>query len=223
MSSDQGHTLELLSRWNCGEQQALGELLAHHLDWITDYVHGRIGEQLRGRAETMDFVQASMLDFLNYGPRFEVSDASAFRGLLARVAENNIRDHQRHFLCKKRDIKRTEQLGSNSVLHLDANKDVTRPSQHAQRDESVAMVRVALELLDPQDRQIVLLREFEELSFAEVGKRMDVTEDAARMRFGRALPRLAEKIAKLRESGLAGALQDRDGGEATAASDQSPQ
>lgn len=226
MASGDGSTREMLNRWNGGEQEALGELLAHHLDWITDYVHGRIGGQLRGRAETMDFVQASMVDFLKHGPRFEIPDESAFRALLARVAENNIRDHHRHFNRKKRDIKRTEPLGSNSVLG--ANKGVTRPSQHAQRDESIAMVRVALELLDPQDRQIVLLREFEELSFAEVGKRMDVSEGAARMRFGRALPRLAEKIAQLREGGLAGALRDLAGDDSGAADggaadDPSPQ
>lgn len=197
----------MLNRWNQGEKQALGELLTHHLDWITDYVHRRIGAKLRGRAETMDLVQNSMLDFLNYGPRFEVSDESAFRGLLARVAENNIRDQQRHFGRKKRDAERTQNAGSNSILQLDGGKTVTRPSQHAQRDESVAMVRVALELLDPQDRQIVLLREFEERPFAEVGKLMGLTEDAARMRFGRALPRLAEKIVQLRERGLSGTLE----------------
>lgn len=209
MSSSDGQTREMLNRWNNGEKQALGELLTHHLDWITNYVHGRIGAQLRGRAETMDLVQNSMLDFLNYGPRFEVSDESAFRGLLARVAENNIRDQQRHFGRKKRDIKRTQDAGSESILQLDGQRDVTRPSQHAQRDESVALVRVALELLDPQDRQIVLLREFEELPFAEVGKMMGLSEDAARMRFGRALPRLAEKIAQLRERGLSGALETK--------------
>lgn len=206
MTQRDGKTLELLRRWNGGDQDALGALLEHHLQWITDYVHGRLGAKLRSRAETQDFVQASMLEFLRYGPKFEVTDESAFRGLLARVAENNIRDQNRYLGREKRDQDRERLASSDSILDLDARRDVTRPSQHAQRDESVALIRVALELLDPQDREVVRMREVDELPFAEIGARMEVSEDAARMRFGRALPKLAEKVAQLRERGLASTL-----------------
>lgn len=208
MAASDTRVLDLLRRWNAGERAALDDLIAHHLEWITDYVHRRIGDQLRSRAETLDFVQASMLDFMQYGPKFEVSDASAFRGLFARIAENNIRDQQRYLNRQKRDANRERDAGSDSILDLDARRAVTRPSEHAQRNESVALVRVALELLDPQDRTVVQLREFDELSFAEVGKRMEISEDAARMRFGRALPKLAEKVAQLRSRGLSSALDD---------------
>ncbi len=210
MPPSDGQTLELLRRWNSGEQAALDALLERHLEWITDYVHGRLGARLRGRAETMDFVQASMLDFLRYGPRFMVSDESAFRGLLARIAENNIRDQDRYLGRRKRDDARERDAGSDSILDLDARRPVTRPSEHAQRDEGIALVRVALELLEPQDREVVRLREFEEMSFAEVGERLETSEDAARMRFGRALPKLAEKVAQLRARGLASTLDEPD-------------
>ncbi len=208
MESREGRTLGLLRRWNGGDQAALHELLERHLEWITDYVHGRLGDKARSRAETVDFVQASMVDFLTYGPKFEVADESAFRGLLARIAENNIRDQRRHDGRAKRDIDREVQAPSDSVLYLDAHRSITRPSEHAQRDESIALVRVALELMEPQDREIVRLREFEERSFADVGERMEISEDAARMRFSRALPKLAEKVALLRNSGLQSALDE---------------
>lgn len=43
---------------------------------------------------------------------------------------------------------------------------------------------------------------------AEVGERMEIAENAARMRFGRALPRLAEKLKQLRKQGLGPALDE---------------
>ncbi len=206
MAPGDGVTLHLLRRWNAGEQSALSELLERHLDWITSFVHGRLGGMLRSRDETCDFVQTSMLDFLRYGPKVEISDESAFRGLLARIAENNIRDRNRHLGRAKRDAGRLRFAASDSVLDLDARRDVTRPSEHAERDENASLVRVALELLDPQDREVLQLRAFDDLSFAEVGKRMEIAENAARMRYSRALPRLAEKVKQLRERGLGAAL-----------------
>jgi RNA polymerase sigma-70 factor (ECF subfamily) len=207
MSGEDAITLRLLRRWNSGDEAALGELLERHLDWVATYVHKRLGPALRSRDETVDFVQESMLDFLRAGPRVEVSDESAFRKLLARIAENNIRDRRRYHDRAKRGGGRVADGGaSDSVLDLDVRRDVTRPSQHAQRAEHADLVRLALELLDPQDREVIQLRQFDELSFAEIGERMAIREDAARMRFQRALPRLAEKVAQLRERGLGPAL-----------------
>lgn len=208
MPPGSGETLQLLRRWNGGDRSALAELLDRHLDWVTGYVHKRVGADLRSRAETADFVQESMVDFLSAGPRFEVSDEAAFRGLLARIAENNIRDRKRYFGRAKRGGGGGERsAASDSVLDLDLRRDVTRPSQAAQRDESAAQIRLAVELLDPQDRDVLQLREFDGLSFAEVGERMGSSEDAARMRFQRALPKLAAKVAQLREHGLGPALE----------------
>ena len=59
-------------------------------------------------------------------------------------------------------------------------------------------MRLALELLEPEDRQVLLLRQWQELEFAAVGARMGLSEDAARMRFQRALPKLAKKLEALR-------------------------
>lgn len=49
--------------------------------------------------------------------------------------------------------------------------------------------------LPPNDRQIVMLRFFEQLSMAEAGKRVGISEDAAKMRVGRALEKLRTALA----------------------------
>ncbi len=48
----------------------------------------------------------------------------------------------------------------------------------------------ALDSLRDQDRQVVILRYFERASFADIGSRFHISEDAARMRTERALERL---------------------------------
>ena len=75
---------------------------------------------------------------------------------------------------------------------------MTRPSEAASRREDTEWVRLALELLPAADRDVLRLREWEKLSFEQVGERLGVGANAARMRFARALPKLADKVAALR-------------------------
>ena len=58
-------------------------------------------------------------------------------------------------------------------------------------------MRLALELLDPEDRQLIVLRQWDNLEFNEIGEKMGLAPDAARMRFNRALPKLAMKVQQL--------------------------
>lgn len=54
----------------------------------------------------------------------------------------------------------------------------------------------AMHTLDGQDRKAVLLRHFERCSYAEIGSRFGLTEDAVRMRVNRALEKLHDTLAK---------------------------
>ena len=58
------------------------------------------------------------------------------------------------------------------------------------------------ELLDEEDRELVLLRQWDGLEFAVLGERLGVSTDAARMRFQRAVGRLAQTLERLRRSDL---------------------
>jgi RNA polymerase sigma factor (sigma-70 family) len=54
----------------------------------------------------------------------------------------------------------------------------------------------AMHTLDAQDCQAVLLRHFERCSYIEIGARIGLSEDAARMRVNRALEKLRDGLAK---------------------------
>lgn len=204
-------TAQLLLRWARGDHDAMATLIAEDAPWIEAQVRRRLGPQLRQRVDTQDIVQNTLLAILQSGPCFVCSDRAHLRALLARMVQNAIHAQVDHATAGKRDVRREVQprvrTDSGSVLFLDAKSAaITGPGDAAAAGETRAWVRLALELLEPDDRNVILWREFEDHSFAAIGARLGTSEDAARMRFGRALPRLATKLKALRAGQLDGAL-----------------
>ena len=202
-------TLDLLQRWHKGDRTALDALLARDLPWIEQHVRKRLGPLLKARGGTQDYVQDAMVEVLQYAPRFVSADTTRFRNIVARIIENMLRDKHDWYKAKRRALSKEIPVPSDSVLNLDRPREsVTRPSENATRHERESWVRLALELLDPEDRKVILLRQWEKRSFRDIGEHFGITEDSARMRFNRALPRLARKIAELRGVTLGGSEGD---------------
>lgn len=203
MSDAAAATQDLLRRWHDGDEQALARLVELHLPWLETYVDRRLGAFLRTQGEPADFVQDAVLDFLRHAPRFQVRDADQLRGLLARVVENTLRDRNDWFRAKRRDLNRNAPLPSESVLSLDpALATGTTPSTNASRTEMRDWVRLGLELLEPEDRKVILRREYEDRSFVEIGDELGMTANAVRMRWVRAVARLADTVRRLRQGSL---------------------
>jgi RNA polymerase sigma-70 factor, ECF subfamily len=199
---DGGETMRLLSLWHAGDVAARDQLIERELPWIRQHVRQRLGPMLRARAETQDYVQEALLRVLDYGPRFVTNDRSRFRAMIVRVIENHLRDLVDWHAAGKRAVARERPLPSDSVIDLDSGKAITRPSEHAASNEQRAWLHLAMELLDPDDRRIILLRQWQELEFGEIAEMLGIAEDAARMRFRRALPRLGSKMEQLVGGGL---------------------
>lgn len=203
-------TAALLLRWARGDQAAMAELVAADAPWVEAQVRRRLGRQLRQRIDTQDIVQNTLLGLLHHGPRFVCSDRGHLRALLARMVENAIRTQVQHATADKRDLRREARVpaqGSGSVLMLDAGvAPGTEPGLAAEQGEMRDWVRLALELLEPEDRAVILWREFDGEPFATIAARLGIAEDAARMRFSRALPRLARRLKSLRSGDLADLL-----------------
>ncbi len=203
MSDPPNETVMLLQRWFAGESNALDALIERDLPWIEDRVRSRLGPLLRSRGEVEDFVQDAMIEVLRYGPRFSLSNRRQFRGLLARLIENTIRDRAKYYAAQRRDAGRERRLPTAGVADLDRpQREVTRPSVAVDRDEEVAWLELALGLLGSEDRQVLRLRQWEGLSFAEIGERLGLLGNTARVRFARALPKLGKLVVQLRRGEL---------------------
>ena len=70
------------------------------------------------------------------------------------------------------------------------------PAAEAQWNELQIQFRAALEQLDEQDREVVLMRHFEKLSNSEVAEALGLSAPAASMRYLRAVRRLRGILAE---------------------------
>lgn len=207
-------TLELLQRWQDGDREALGSLVERDRDWIEDRVRRRRGGVLQAHGETHDDVQDLMLRALQYSPRFLCRDRSQFRALLARMIENLLTDRARSLASRQRE-RHLDSLFAESRLSLDpALARSGEASAAAMQNEELAWMRLGLEFLEPDERDVVWRRQILEQGFAEIAAADGVQPDAVRMRFNRALLRLAGIVQRLQAGRLRDLLRtdgDRDG------------
>src|SRR5262249_48940005 len=75
------------------------------------------------------------------------------------------------------------------------------PSRAAQDKASREALDAAMANLPDRHRTVIHLRIWERLTFAEIGRRMDLSEDAARMLYGRALAGLRGMMRSSHEPG----------------------
>ncbi|HKD99958.1 MAG TPA: sigma-70 family RNA polymerase sigma factor, partial [Planctomycetota bacterium] len=198
LAPEPSETARLLVRFHGGDAEAMHHLLERHLPWLRAEVRRQLGPVLRQKADTEDFVQDAAVNVLRFSPRFVVADEHQFRALLARIVVNVVRHKYEWFTARRRRLAQERPLPTDSVLHLGGLEcSGSTPSEHAARAEREALVRLGVELLDAAERDAIVLRDWEDLPFADVGRELGVSEDAARMRYARAVRRLSEIVAQL--------------------------
>ena len=209
MSGD--FTRQLLSDWHEGDKEALGRLIERNLDWIRGRVVKRLGPLLRAKGDATDYVQDAMVEVLRFGPKFVMSDEAQFRALMTKIIENVLRGRHDWFTAARRDAAQEQGSPNGTVIDFDpGRKSITRPSQAFQRAEASELMRLGVGLLEDDDREIIVLRQWDSLSFGDIGERLGIESDTARMRFQRALPRLAEKVSMLRRGDFAALVESID-------------
>jgi RNA polymerase sigma-70 factor (ECF subfamily) len=125
--------------------------------------------------------------------------------------------HRRHLGAKMRDARRQVSLGrrsfpaATSVALADRLAVLqTTPSEAAVRSEMRLQLAEALDRMNDLDREVLVLRQIEELTNAEVAEELGIEKKAASKRYLRALKRLR---AILEEAGLGPPETRRDVGE----------
>ena len=81
---------------------------------------------------------------------------------------------------------------SSAALAAQLIAPKSSPSQALVRKELRQRVQRALARLSTEDREIILMRDFEDLSNHEVAEALGLSDSGATMRYGRALYRLKE-------------------------------
>ncbi len=146
------------------------------------------------RQDAEDVFQETLVKV--YGQVSTLEDPGALRTWLWRVVSNECLMSRRG----PRDPRRS--VGLDDLQHGDdaapvefADDDAPSPELEAMRSEDRARIEGALRRLSPEYRMIVLLRDFEELSTAEVAQVLGITEANAKVRLHRARLALRRELA----------------------------
>ena len=187
----------LVDRLRRGDGRSLAALMGRHRDRLRRLVEFRLDVRLRGRVSASDVLQEAYIDALKRLPHFvKDPDVPFFVWLRTVTIQRLIQCHRQHLTAQARDAGRERSL--RGVRGMEASADGmaalvgndTSPSQAAERMETRARVRAALDQLPPGDREVLALRHFEERSNREVAALLGIEPAAASKRYVRAIERL---------------------------------
>ena len=195
-------TDELLAGARGGDPEALGRLFTLYQDRLRRALELRFDHRLQGRIDPADVLQETFLEATRRFSEYRHETDGSFFVWLRCIALSRLVDlHRRHLGAQTRDIRREVSLeglvspdAPSGALAAQLLGDLTSPSEAAQRAESAARIQSALERMPPQDREILALRHFEQLTNIEAAQVLGIEESAASKRHLRALSRLKDAL-----------------------------
>jgi RNA polymerase sigma-70 factor (ECF subfamily) len=194
---------DLLSRATAGDQDALATLFAFYRARLKRMVALRLDRRLRGRVDASDVLQEAYLDLARRAPEFLARPTMPFfLWLRLLTGQRLLAIHRRHFKAKMRDAGQEIALqqgamppASSASLAARLLGRLTTPSQAAVRAELRLRLQEALNGMNEIDREMLVLRHFEELSNGEAAEVLGLQPAAASNRYVRALKRLRSILA----------------------------
>jgi RNA polymerase sigma-70 factor (ECF subfamily) len=202
MWPDSTETQELLIRAEGGESTAVNELMERHRQSLRQMVQLRMDRAISQRVDASDIVQDVLLEASQRLATYLKDPSLPFHLWLRQLAKDQLIDtHRRHRVAQRRSTDREQSLvqrsdGERSSLDLGAqlrDQELT-PAAATLRKEFQQRFYQALEQLEDDDREIILMRHVEQLSNTEVAQALNLSAAAAGMRHLRALRRLRELL-----------------------------
>jgi len=198
-------TMALLERARAGEQAALNEVFSRHRSRLRTMVELRLDRKLQARIDPSDVIQDAYVDVVNRLEEYlREPHLPLFLWLRLMVGERLMKLHRHHVGTQMRDAglevllyRGALPMASSAALAAQLLGKHTSPTQAVVRAERMLRLQEALNTLEPLDREVLSLRQLEELTLAETAQALDIQESAAAKRYVRALKRLKQILAAM--------------------------
>jgi RNA polymerase sigma-70 factor (ECF subfamily) len=179
----------LLEQCRGGDPQAFSRLVALHEGMVFNLAARLLGDP----EEARDASQEVFLQVFRTLPRFE--GRSSLRTWIYRIVVNHCRNRQRWWRRRRKDrCCAIDELTPAQEARVPAASQGESPYESARRGEEARRVQAALLRLSFDHRAILLLREVQELSCAQVAAALNVPEGTVKSRLARAREALRREL-----------------------------
>jgi len=198
MSTNAPGTEQLLAAARAGKDSALAQLFEKHRGRLERIARLRLDRRLQRRIDPADIVQDTYLAVQRKFLRFyDPEDLDFFLWLRLELAQRLVDVHRFHLGAQARDAALDVSLQQGALPQVTSMSlaeqllgRLTTPSNAAMRAELKLRLEDAINSLDPQDRDILVMRHFEELTNSEAAQVLGIKSSAACNRYVRAIRRL---------------------------------
>jgi len=205
MSPPAGQVPQLVARAAAGDQDAVSELLERYRARLRRMVALRLDPRLQGRVDASDVIQEGYVDALSRLDGYIRDPSVPFYIWLRFLVGQRVREqHRRHLGTPGRDVGREVSIyrgtmpgASSGALAARLLGKLTSPSNAAIRAERKVRLQAALNSMDPLDREVLVLRHYEQMTNGDAAAALGLDKSAASKRYTRALQRLKEILAAL--------------------------
>jgi len=158
-----------------------------------------MNQKLQGRLDASDVIQDTFIEASRALESYLASPKiSVFVWLRRLAGEKLIQAHRKHLGAEKRSANRETPIfggvpaATSHVIAIQLSGKLTSPSIAAQKKESKDELMLALEQMGEIDREILMLRHFEQLSNKETAEVVGMNYEAVKKRYVRALDKLRD-------------------------------
>ncbi|MEM6688881.1 MAG: sigma-70 family RNA polymerase sigma factor [Planctomycetota bacterium] len=188
--------VDLLRAAKSGSQEAMDRLIRISQPYLLAIANSEIETKLGAKVGASDLVQNSMLSAQRCISEFNGESREELMAWLRGILLKDLKQAGRHFRSAKRNINRERPMPDESVRNQASGfVDLgDSPSTAAALKEQELQLHRAIDALSEQEQQVIQLRNWQRLSFAEIGQQMDRSADAARKIWSRAIVRLQKEM-----------------------------
>ncbi len=191
------------------EPAQFGAVVAGFRERMRRMVDLRMDPLLRGRLDASDVVQEACVEAVRRLPEWLADDSMPLHLWLRLLTEQRLKQlHRFHVTSGMRGADQEVRLdGDATEVRAERLADalvesgVLSPSGVAVRAEVLARLHAALSSMKAEDREVLALRHFEELTNADVARLLGIAISAASHRYMRAARRLREILGDLSGAG----------------------
>ena len=178
---------ELMRRAASGEDAAFESLVRHFEGMVYSFAL----QSLRRREDAEDATQEVFLKLWRTLGTWR--DEASVKTYIMRIARNTVID-----MIRRRNAHPTDSLtvedddGEESQLDIADTDTTSDPAADYARREQIAEVRRAIDELEPEHREIIILRDINGLSYAEIAESTGLYPGTVKSRLSRAREKLKE-------------------------------